>query len=255
MKGLTKILPLVAFAALGVGLAGAQTADEILAKSRSPEGVLSFQAHVDMTIAEVNGAFLCRSAEQYWVRDGETTKRLVAFETPSSVRNTRFLAVASDSEPAQRLLFSPATGKVSELGSTQGSRWFMGSDFSLEDICPRSPSLDTNVLVGRENLGATPCYVVESRPRAAGQYLRVVHWISTENFVLLKAEMYDQSGLAKRLVVSKIEVVDGIPTARSLKMDDLRHWSSTVLEFSDIRYNKETPAALFTTAYLAKGSL
>lgn len=255
MKRLINILPLVAFAALGVGFAGAQTADEILARSRSPEGALTFQAHVDMTIAEVNGVFLHRSAEQYWARDGATMKRLVAVETPSNVRNTRFLAVASDAEPAQRLLFSPAAGKVSEVGSTQGSRWFMGSDFSLEDICPRSPSLDTNVLIGRENLGATPCYVVESRPRVASQYVRVVHWISTENFVLLKAEMYDQHGLSKRLVASKIEAVDGIPTARSLKMDDLRHWSSTVLEFSDIRYNKETPDALFTTAYLVKGSL
>jgi len=255
MKSLTKVLPIAAFAVIAILSVGAQTADEIVVKSMSPEGVLTLQAHVDMTISRVNGTVLHRSARQYWARDGETIKRLVAFEGPSGIKNTRFLAVADAAGANERLIFSPRTGKVSEVESAEAARWFMGSDFTLEDISPHNDSLNDNVLIRKDKFGDTLCYVVESRPKTEGQYVRVVRWISTENFVLLKADLYDRGGLAKRLVASRIETIGGIPTACSLEMKDLRHWSSTVLDFSDIHYNQETPAALFTTAYLAKGAL
>ena len=104
-----------------------------------------------------------------------------------------------------------------------GQSW-MGSDFTNDDMVRESSIVNdyTHELVSRERVREFDCYKLILTPKedAAVVWGKVVSWISTTDFVEIKAEFYDEDGdlvntfngydvktYGKRKLASRMEVI------------------------------------------------
>ncbi|MCB2211813.1 outer membrane lipoprotein-sorting protein [bacterium] len=130
----------------------------------------------------------------------------------------------------------------------------MGSDFSYEDLSTGDLQEDyTAELLGEETLEGEPVVKLKATPTPDGpSYDHLILWASTNDHLSRKIEYYDEEGLEKTLILSDFRTVDGRKTAFSMRMDNHRRNSYTVMNTIEIRYNEEPNARLFTKGALAE---
>jgi outer membrane lipoprotein-sorting protein len=248
---------LVILAIIAATPAWTLTGAEIIQRVRDRGGTPTTQARIKMVIQEKDGTPAERLLDQYSLNPTGSRKSIIIFQKPASVQRTRFLTIENKGRDDDRWIYLPALGRVRRIAGTEGSSSFMGSHFSYDDLSSRDVERDEHTVLREETLGDAECYVIETKPGKAGdwQYARAVSWIGKETFVLMKAEMYnDNDRLIKRLTASNIEKVDGVWTARALRMEDLLKDGFTTLEFTIVQHGKPIPAGVFTTKFLETGT-
>ncbi len=232
------------------------TGAEIIERVKDRGGTPTTQARIKMVIQEKDGTPAERLLDQYSLNPSGARKSILIFQKPASVQRTRFLTMENKGRDDDRWIYLPALGRVRRIAGSEGSSSFMGSDFSYDDLSSRDVERDEHTLLREEALDGAECYVIESKPRKAGdwQYVRSVSWIGKETFVLMKAEMYDENArMIKRLTASNVEKVDGVWTARLLRMEDVIKGGFTTIEFTIVQHGKSIPAGVFTTKFLETG--
>jgi outer membrane lipoprotein-sorting protein len=156
-----------------------------------------------------------------------------------------------------RWIFLPDRGRVQRIAAADGSKSFVGTDFSNDDIssADRNPDLDRHSLLREEGLGGTPCYVIESVPRdSAYQYSKMVQWIDKDTKVCHKIELYDKrDALVKTLEILRLEEKDGRLSPMQTRMTSHAAGTYTQINVDDIRYDARIPEGIFTQEYLATG--
>ncbi len=130
----------------------------------------------------------------------------------------------------------------------------MGSDFSYEDLAQGELELDYSATVLEEmEMNGVPVVKLELFPTESGpSYEKVVLWASTLDHLSRQLEYYDEDGHEKTLYLLDFKVVDGVKSAHSMRMDNVREGSSTTMQVLEISYAKEPDASLFTKAALTR---
>jgi outer membrane lipoprotein-sorting protein len=190
--------------------------------------------------------------------EGKDRKSIMFFQEPADVKGTGFLTWDYDDEDRDddRWLYLPAMKKTRRIsGSSAKKEYFMGSDFTYDDMGNRSVDADNHKLLREENYEGEACYVVESTPKSdEGLYSKQVGWIRKDNYVVLKVEFYDRmGGLMKELQVDELEQIDGIWTATRMTMQNHQRKHRTVISLSSLEYNIPVDNTLFTVNSLEKG--
>ncbi len=214
---------------------------------------------VRMDLIGADGSTETRQIEE-WGRDAGGLKSIVmAFQSPASVKGTRFLQIANDGRADDKWIFLPALRSTRRVASSEGSKSFMGTDASYDDLSSRDVDLDDHVITGEETVNGFACYVVKSTAKKAedSQYAYKVSYIDKNSWVPVKAEMYDKKSgeLQKTLVVEKLEKVSGywIPMSSTLKNVQTGH--STHLVIVKIEVDNPLSDKLFTTNFLSTGRI
>ena len=115
------------------------------------------------------------------------------FKAPADVKNTSFLNYSYDDDrDDDQWLYLPALKKVKRISGGSKEDYFMGSDFTYEDMEKRSPNKDSHKLLKTETLNGEVCYVIESTPKEEGQYSKRVAWVIKDKWIPLKIEFYDE---------------------------------------------------------------
>ncbi len=188
---------------------------------------------------------------------GQDQKSLFVFLQPADVAGTAFLNWSYDDvgKDDDKWLYMPALRKVRRIASSNTGDYFMGTDFTYDDMGQREPEEDTHRLLRQEKLGDLDCWVVESKPKEDDyQYSKVVKWVSQEYLLPVKAEFYDKRGrFLKRLQVSDIQKIDGIWTAFSRFMDNKQEEHTTLLKIQTVKYNQTVSDKIFKVASLKRG--
>lgn len=192
-------------------------------------------------------------------------KRIVIFYlAPRNVRGTAFLSFNyfdSHREDA-RWLYLPALRKVRRIAASDRGDYFLGTDFTYEDI-----NNETKVNVEdyrRENLGwdewdGRRCLLLSAVPindqvRRELGYGRVLSWVDPEIWMLRKADYYDEENeLLKSVYFRNIRRVQGIWTAHELFVQNHQNGHSTTLKFEEIDYQSPIDDRLFTQRALPAG--
>lgn len=95
-------------------------------------------------------------------------------------------------------------------------------------------------LVGTEEMGGRPCYILDLKARQTGlTYYRIKMWVDTEYFVALREEYYAKSGkLLKYLQNSDIRPYGNryYPTRVTVK-DVLRNTSTTEMVLKSVQFD------------------
>jgi len=188
---------------------------------------------------------------------GQDEKSLFVFLQPADVAGTAFLNWSYDdaSKDDDKWLYMPALRKVRRIASSNTGDYFMGTDFTYDDMGQREPEEDNHKLVREEKLDGLDCWVVESTPIEDDyQYAKVIKWVNKEYLLAVKAEFYDKKGrYLKTMTSSDIQKIDGIWTAFSRFMDNKQEKHTTLLKIQAVHYNKTVSDRLFKVASLKRG--
>ena len=171
-------------------------------------------------------------AKNYGPELMDTKSETITIE-PAAERGVGMLSFAYDEtgRDNETWLYLSALGRVKRIASgdsdeeTEPASLF-GSEFTTEDTeTGKLEEYTINILEETTTAGRDVWKIEmipnEERARKT-RYSRQVHYIDKERYVSLRSEMYDQYGKeVKRLMASRVELVNDIWMARSLTMMNL----------------------------------
>jgi hypothetical protein len=231
---------------------------EVMKNARARDTGRSTHALVQMDLVDKSGGTSSRTVEMVGSKDQAGNDRMVViFHKPASVANTRFLTLERKGRDSDRWIYMPALKRVRRIAASEGGESFMGSDFSYDDISQdRDLDKDHHKLLREEPYQGRPCFVVESSAKdpASSQYGRRISWVSSEQWLPLKIDIYDKSdSLLKTAVMEKVEKIQNIWTPMRTVMSNLQTGHSTLLVMQKFVYNENLPEGLFTTKFIETG--
>jgi outer membrane lipoprotein-sorting protein len=225
-------------------------------KDRTQSDTMSSRSR--MVITARNGSTTERNIDQY-AKDAANgyARAVIVFQSPATVRGTRFLSMDNASGDSDQWIYLPALGKVRRIASSESGGSFMGTDFSYDDLSlmDRDIGLDTHTIVREETYSGAVCYVIQSLPKNADfQYSKMLSWIDKANYRSYKRELYDKRGnIEKVMEISSYNDIQGRDTPTQTKVSTLVAGTSTTIYMDIIRYDDPIPEGVFTTAYLETG--
>jgi outer membrane lipoprotein-sorting protein len=243
-------LPLTITAGWAQGKEAAPNAVEIMQKKEHAfyyPGA-DMKARVTMELIRSDGKKQLRLMTMLRKNDPKSMdqKYFIYFHEPGDVRRTSFLVWKYPEKDDDRWIFIPAVNMVRRVAARDSRSSFVGSDFTYEDISGRDVSADTHTLLREEKLGNFDCYVIQSVPKTATDYVKKISWVDKKTFLILKEEYYDeQNELARVFTAEKIENIatsqNGIrktvPTATRRSMKNLKSGHLTQVRIDSIGYN------------------
>ncbi|PLX15604.1 MAG: hypothetical protein C0599_16570 [Salinivirgaceae bacterium] len=142
-------------------------------------------------------------------------------------------------------------------GTSAKKEYFMGSDFTYDDMGNRDVDSDNHKLLREESHLGYSCWVIESIPKDRdGMYSKTISWIRKDCHIASKVEFYDhQGGLMKVLVVEQIKEVDRFWVAGKMTMTNHQRDHKTIIQVESMEFNLPIDDNVFTVNSLEKGYL
>ncbi len=213
----------------------------------------------DLTMSLINsrGDERVRTIKQFVKEFDNMEKKIMYFVSPADVRNTSFMnwSYNEEGKDDDQWIYLPALKRVKRISSDSKSDYFMGSDFTYDDLGDRHPSSDTHKLLREEKLNGEDCYVVESTPKEEEyMYSRTVTWIIKDKWIGMKKEFYDEDGdHLKTLSVKKFEKIDNLWTILHSEMHNVQKNHTTKMELKNVKLNTGIPDNKFTERMMKRG--
>lgn len=215
------------------------------------------EAKLTMTLINSRGNERVRELKQFYKDYGEEEKKIMFFLSPADVRNTSFMNWSYDdpTKDDDQWIYLPALKKVKRISSDNKDDYFMGSDFTYDDLGERHPEEDKHKLLRTETLDGEECYVVESTPKESDyMYSKVVTWVIKDKWIGLKKEFYDDDGdFLKTLRVKKYDKVQGFWTILHTEMENDQKNHKTIMKFEDLEINTGISDSYFTERRMSRG--
>lgn len=205
-----------------------------------------------------------RDARRYG-KDGEDglSRSLFAFLSPADIAGTAVLTWEQEAEDDQ-WLYMPATKKMQRIASGSKKNYFMGTDFTYEDMEGEDIENFNYTVLKTETLNVDdkewPCWVIEAVPankekRRESGYSKRIMWIDQDNFVTLKVEFYGRRRrLVKTQTVYDIENLTGtVWRAKKTLMDNTSKESQTLTMVTVRKVNEPMDDEIFTERFILTG--
>jgi hypothetical protein len=213
-----------------------------------------------MTLVNKRGSKRERTMLSYAQDDGRDTRSIMFFKAPADVQGTGFLTWDYDDpdKDDDRWLYLPAMKKTRRIsGSSARKEYFMGSDFTYDDMGGRNLDEDEHTLVGEEMLGNRKCWVVRSTPREEdAMYAETISWIWQDALKAVRIEFYDRMGeLQKTLTINDIRKTDSYWTVYGMEMRNHQRNHQTLITIQQMEYDISIPENQFTVAALERGNI
>ena len=234
------------------------TGREIVQKVKNrPDGDTRY-AEMELTLKKKNGSARQRKITSLAMDEGKDTKKIMFFTYPGDVKGTGFLTYDYDQvgKEDDKWLYLPAMKKTRRIsGSSSKTDYFMGTDFTYDDMGSRNVDEDTHKLLREEERNGHKCWVVESVPVDKHEiYSRKVSWIRQDCLTAIYVEYYDKlNKLHRVLTISDVKEVQGFWTIHKKEMKNEQTEHSTIITVKNPKYNIKIDKTLFTVAKLEKG--
>jgi Protein of unknown function (DUF1329). len=232
---------------------------EVMQKAADVATPLYSHSLVRMDLIEKDGTTQSRTIEEWGTNKNDLTSVVMIFRSPASVKDTRFLQAENAKGGTDKWIYLPSLKSTRRVASSEGSKSFMGSDASYDDMSTREVDEDTHELMAEsvEKNGFT-CYQVKSTPVDAdgSQYLYRISYIDHETNIPVSVEMYDKKGqLLKVLTVEQIRKVSKYDTPISNLLVNVQTGHSTRLVITNMEVDKPISSKVFTQNFLNTGKI
>lgn len=238
--------------------------NEIAQRINARDEGLAVSRNVLMEMTDKRGKTRKRETRGFRKYYGKEKRTVIFYLSPKNVKDTAFLTY--DYPDAKRdddqWLYIPAARKVRRISASDRGDYFLGTDFTFEDIKLESKvSIEDyqRTSLREETLDGIKTYVVEAVPvskevaKELG-YGRVIQWVDPGIWMTRKAEFYDTRGkLLKTTYTKNIKKVQGIWTSHLLEVDNHKTKHKTRFTFSDVTYDDSISDAFFTERSLRRG--
>nr|WP_329905125.1 outer membrane lipoprotein-sorting protein [Porphyromonas pogonae] len=220
----------------------------------------SRESELVMKLVNKRGSVRERKLISYSIDVGKDKKSIMFFLYPGDVKGTGFLTWDYDKvgKDDDKWLYLPAMKKTRRIsGSSAKTEYFMGSDFTYDDMGSRNVDEDTHNLLGEEAVQGYKCWKLESTPKNNREiYSKKIAWIRQDCLIPIKVEYYDRMGkLHRKLELSNINKIDGFWLAQKMQMSNVQTGHQTVMEINNPKFNRKLDEAKFSVNTLEKGSL
>jgi len=257
MKTITvKIIAIAVILTAGFSAQAQMTGREIVDKAYNLPTGDDQTSVLTMTLTNKSGQTRVRKIKQYSKDLGDIDKSIMFFMSPADVKNTSFMNWSYDSDKSDdQWIYLPALKKVKRISSDSKSDYFMGSDFTYDDLGDRKLDADVHKLLREETIDGHACYVVESVSKDEDYiYSKTITWVRKDNFVGLKKEFYDEDAeLLKVLTIKKVEKIEGFWVITHSEMKNVQNNHKTTIKLSNISINTGVPASKFSERMMTRG--
>ncbi len=159
MKTRNFTLLLIALLAIGSAQAAGLSGRDIMQKVKNrPDGDTRY-ATVEMTLIQRSGHKRIRKLVSWAMDVRKDTKKIMFFTYPGDVKGTGFLTWDYDNprKVDDKWLYLPAMKKTRRIsGKSSKTDYFMGSDFTYNDMSMRNVDEEKHQLLREEKLRRTP---------------------------------------------------------------------------------------------------
>jgi hypothetical protein len=219
---------------------------------------------MEMILIDKRGGQRTRHLLSFGRDVGEDEQSILFFLSPADVEDTGFLTYDYDDPERDddQWLYLPALNRTKRLASSDKSGSFMGSDFSYADMSERPLDDYRYTLMGETEVGGQPVWQIETVPVTEREkketgYEKGVVFVRKDNHVVVRAVYWVKKGKRlKYFEVESLEQIDGIWVATEMTMTTKRGKKTlhkTLLRASEVRFDQELDADLFTLRRLEKG--
>lgn len=209
-----------------------------------------------MTLVNKRGGERVRTVKTFSRDFGKDKKSTMVFQEPADVRGTVFLNWEYNQPDREddKWLYMPALKKERRISGASKNEYFMGTDFTYDDMGDRNVDEDTHTLLGEERLRDRDCWKIEAIPvDPEDMYTRRVLWVDKEAHLILQGEYYDKDGLVKVYRALDVRQENGIWTTFRSEMDNVSREHKTLMEINEIRYDTGLGEELFRVSALQRG--
>lgn len=253
---------LVLLALVGVVSVFGMSSIEIINKVNARDDGQQVSRKLKMVLVDKHGKKRIRETKSYRKYYGEDKKSIIFYTAPKRVAKTAFLTYDYKDKEDQQWLYLPAIKKVRRISASDRGDWFLGTDFSYEDI-KKETKISTDdynfALDGEENVDGHRCYKIVGTTKNKDiadelGYSKVISFIDQDIFIARKAIFYDTRGeLLKVLHSQDIKQIDGIWTITHMHMENKQNGHTSDFYFTDIDYKTPLKDKLFTKQALKRG--
>ncbi len=210
-----------------------------------------------MTLTNSTGNKRVREIKQFSRDFNNVEKSIMFFVSPADVKNTSFMnwSYAEEGKDDDQWIYLPALKKTKRISSDSKSDYFMGSDFTYDDLGDRQPNQDKHKVLREEKLNNEDCYVVESTPKDKDyMYSKTITWIIKDKWIGLKKEFYDEDDeLLKILSVYKYLDISGFWTITHTEMKNEQKDHKTIMELKNVKINTGIDESKFSERIMTRG--
>ena len=260
-----KLLKTLAVAATFVVGASAFAIDgtEIMTKVFDRQKPDFSKAAVQVTLAKNGKVEETRNVGEYGRCKNGLSDVVMVFLSPAAVKDTRFLQKENDGKDDDKWIYLPTLKSTRRVAASDGTKAFVGTDFSYDDMSTREVSDDTHELLkeSEDKGNFKDLYVVKSTPKdpKSSQYSYRISYITKDAWIPTYIEMYDKKG--KLLKVNEIKSIKKMPGTNDRVynvpmenvMTNVQNGHSTIMKMVNIVVDKPIPDHNFTTDFLTTG--
>ncbi|MDH5717751.1 MAG: outer membrane lipoprotein-sorting protein [Spirochaetia bacterium] len=237
-------------------MANSLTGYQIIEKAVNRPAPKTQKATLTMTLVSSSGSKRVREIDQFTNDDSKVEKKIMFFQKPADVRGTSFMNFSYSGDKADdQWIYLPALKKVKRISSDSKGDYFMGSDFTYDDLGDRNPKDDNHEILREETLNGEECYVVSSTPKDKDyMYSKTITWVIKNKWIGLKKIFYDENGdLLKTLNVIDYKNIDGYWIQTIVKMINEKTKHETIMNLSNIKVNDSVPNSYFSERIMKRG--
>ncbi len=214
-------------------------------------------ANLSMILKNSRGDQRIREIKQFIKDFGDTEKKIMFFIAPADIKNTTFMNWSYDNvnKSDDQWIYLPALKKIKRISSDSKSDYFMGSDFTYDDLGDRHPAQDTHTILEEETINGVNCYVIESIPNDKDyMYSRTVTWVIKDKWIGLKKEFYDEDDeFFKQLTLNAYEEFEDVIVITSVIMKNEQENHQTEMKLSNVIINSGISDSQFTERMMKRG--
>ena len=238
--------------------------DEIAQKINARDEGVGVTRLLKMEMTDRHGKVRVRETRAFRKYFGDEKRTAIFYLKPKNIKDTAFLTYdyADKDTDDDQWLYLPAMRKVRRISASDRGDYFLGTDFSYEDI-----KLETRISIAdytRKTLAEDVvdgfhCLLVEEQAideETADElgYLRRESCVDDNIWIVRKSVIWDpQNKLLKTIYFKEISEVQGIWTAHLIEVENHKTGHQTRFIFSDVRYNEGVNDRIFTQNAMKRG--
>jgi hypothetical protein len=230
--------------------------DEIMQRTHDVAKPDYSRSQVQMVLTEKNGTTEQRNVMQYGCNKNGITKAVLVFLSPANIKDTRFLQIENKTSADDKWIYLPALKNTRRVNSSEGSKSFMGTDATYDDLSTRQMDEDTHEYIRDETKNGFSCSVVKNTPVDAksSQYKYRMVWVDKKTDYPVYTELFDKNGdLVKTITVSRIDNIDGFNIPMDNLMVNVQTKHSTAIKILKVDVKTALPDRIFTQDFLNTG--
>ena len=258
---MTSLLIKICCFALALPVLGDLTAREIIDTQTARHRLRYETTVMKVILTDDNGVSEERELRRMESNPGDqAVKSLAVFDAPGDIEGTATMTWQHADRANDQWIYFPSQRRLQRIAQGQRSGYFMGMDFTYEDMDPEDIDHYSYELQDEETIDGQPCYVIDAVPatekiRRSSGYSRRRLYIRKDIIFTVRICYFDRRGKPVKTLNNRelVSVSEEVWRANRTVVDNTAksHQTDVRVESRDAR--TELPDSVFSERHLRSG--